>query len=174
MPDFVLRTHLNHHVADVFAWHMRPGALDRLIPPWENVTIESREGTPATGGRVTFRVRRGPTEISFEVLHTDFELHRLFRDEQVRGPFNRWIHTHRFEPENGGGCVVEDHIDWELPLGAAGRLLGGSSVEEELERLFRFRHRRLQNDLDRIARYANGAPLRVAVTGSSGAEAASG
>jgi uncharacterized protein (TIGR01777 family) len=63
---------------------------------------------------------------------------------------------------------MEDHVDWELPMGAAGRLLGGSSVESELERLFAFRHRRLREDLDRIARYGNGAPLRVAVTGSRG------
>ena len=168
MPEFVHRTRLNHAVADVFAWHMRPGALERLIPPWESVTIESREGTPATGGRVSFRVRRGPTEIRIEVLHTDFELYHLFRDEQVRGPFTRWVHTHRFEPESEGGCTVEDHVDWELPVGAAGRLLGGSSVEVELERVFNFRHRRLQNDLDRISRYGDGTPLRIAVTGSSG------
>ena len=168
MPEFVRRTRLNHAVADVFAWHMRPGALERLIPPWESVTIESLEGTPATGGRVSFRVRRGPTDIRIEVLHTDFELYHLFRDEQVRGPFTRWVHTHRFEPENGGGCTMEDHVDWELPMGAAGRLLGGSSVEAELERVFTFRHHRLQNDLDRIARYGDGTPLRIAVTGSSG------
>ena len=168
MPDFVLRTRLNHAVGDVFAWHMRPGALDRLIPPWESVTIERREGTPATGGRVAFRVRRGAAEIGFEVRHTDFEQDRFFRDEQIRGPFTRWIHTHRFEPEDEGGCTVEDHVDWELPMGAAGRLLGGSTVESELKRFFAFRHRRLQNDLDRIARYGSGAPLAVAVTGSSG------
>ena len=168
MPDFVLRTRLNHAVGDVFAWHMRPGALDRLIPPWENVTIESREGTPATGGRVTFRVRRGAAEIPFEVLHTDFEQDRFFRDEQIRGPFTRWVHTHRFEPEIGGGCVVEDHVDWKLPVGTAGRLLGGSSAEEELQRLFTFRHRRLQNDLDRLKRQGDAAPQAVVVTGSNG------
>ena len=168
MPDFVLRTRLNHAVSDVFAWHMRPGALYRLIPPWEKVTIERREGTPSTGGRVALRVRRGAAEIRFEVRHTDFEQDRFFRDEQVRGPFTRWVHTHRFEPEDDGGCTVEDHVDWELPMGAAGRLLGGLTVEAELERFFGFRHRRLQNDLDRIVRYGDGAPLAVAVTGSSG------
>jgi len=168
MPDFVLRTHLNHPVAEVFAWHMRPGALERLIPPWESVTIESREGTPATGGRVVFRVRRGPTDIRLEALHTDFEQDSLFRDEQIRGPFTRWVHTHRFEPGSEGGCTVEDQVDWELPTGTAGHLLGGSSVETELGRLFTFRHRRLKDDLDRIARYGTGAPLRVAVTGSRG------
>ncbi len=168
MPEFVHRTHLDHAVADVFAWHMRPGAFERLIPPWEKVTIESREGTPATGGRVSFRVRRGPTEFRCEVVHTDFEQYHLLRDEQVRGPFTRWVHTHRFEPANGGGCIVEDHVDWELPMGAAARLLAGSSVEAEFKRFFTFRHHRLRNDLDRIARYRDGTPLRVAVTGSSG------
>ncbi len=168
MAEFVLRTRLSHAVGDVFAWHMRPGALDRLIPPWEKVTIESRQGTPATGGRVKFRVRLGAADISAEFLHTDFVEDLFFRYEQVRGPFTRWVHTHRFKPEDGGGCVVEDHVDWELPMGAAGRLLGGSSVEGELERLFAFRHRRLQNDLDRLARYGDGTPLAVAVTGSSG------
>ena len=168
MSDFVLRTRLNHAVADVFAWHMRPGALERLIPPGESVTIKGREGTPATGGRVTFRVRRGAAEVTFEVRHTDFEPDHLFRNEQVRGPFTRWVHTHRFEPDDGGGCVVEDRVDWELPMGATGRLLGGSSVEVELERLFTFRHRRLGDDLDRIKRHGDEAPLAVGVTGSSG------
>jgi len=168
MADFVLRTRLNHTVADVFNWHMRPGAFERLVPPWERVTIESREGDPATGGRVVLRVRRGPTEIRMEIRHTDFEQYLLFRDEQVKGPFTRWVHTHRFEPESGGGCTVEDQVYWELPMGAAGRLLGGSSVKAEVERLFTFRHRRLRNDLDRIARYGDGTPLKIVVSGSSG------
>ena len=172
MPEFVLRTRVDHSVADVFAWHMRPGALERLIPPWENVTIESREGTPATGGRVVFRVKRGPTDVRIEAVHTDFEQDHLFRDEQARGPFTRWVHTHRFEPANGGGngagCTVEDHVDWELPMGAAGQLLGGSTVEAELERVFTFRHHRIRNDLGRMARYGQAGPLRVAVTGASG------
>jgi uncharacterized protein (TIGR01777 family) len=168
MPRFLLQTHLDHAVEDVFAWHMRPGALDRLIPPWERVTIESREGTPATGGRVAFRVRRGPTEVRFEVVHSDFEQDRSFRDEQTRGPFTRWVHTHRFQPAEGGGCTVEDHVDWELPLGAAGHLLGSSTVEAELQRVFTFRHNRLRNDLARLARYGESGPLRVAVTGSTG------
>ena len=168
MPEFVLKTRLDHAVSDVFAWHMRPGALERLIPPWENVTIESRGGTPATGGRVAFRVRRGPTEIRIEAVHTDFEQDHLFRDEQAKGPFTRWVHTHRFEPTTDGGCVVEDHVDWELPLSTAGQLLGGSTVETELDRVFTFRHQRLRNDLDRIARYRQGGLLRVGVTGSSG------
>ena len=53
-------------------------------------------------------------------------------------------------------------------MGLAGQLLGGSTVDHELERLFRFRHRRLGHDLDRIARYGGDRPLKIGVTGSTG------
>jgi len=168
LPEFVLRTPLDHPADKVFAWHMRPGALERLIPPWESIDILERSGTPADGGRILFRVRRGPTEVKWEVKHTDFEEGVSFRDEQIRGPFTRWVHTHRFEPTDTGGCLVEDHVDWELPMGLAGRLLGGSTVEHELERLFTFRHQRLINDLGRIERYRGDRTLKVGVTGASG------
>ena len=168
MPEFVLRTPLAHPVDEIFAWHMRPGALERLIPPWDNVEILKRSGTPANGGQILFRVKRGPTDMKWEVRHTDYVEGVSFRDEQIRGPFTRWVHTHRFEPTEDGGCMVEDHVDWELPLGLAGRLLGGSTVEHELERLFAFRHQRLAGDLDRIERYRGDHPLRVGVTGSTG------
>ena len=159
---------MTHAVDKVFAWHMRPGALERLIPPWENIEILERSGTPADGGQILFSVRRGPTDMKWEVKHTNFEDGVSFCDEQIRGPFTRWVHTHRFESAEDGGCVVEDHVDWELPMRVAGRLLGGSTVEHELERLFAFRHQRLTNDLDRIDRYRGDRTLKVGVTGSTG------
>ena len=168
MPEFSLSTLLDRPAAETFAWHMRPGALERLIPPWERVEILKRSGTPADGGNILFRVRRGPTDMKWEVRHTDFEEGVSFRDEQVRGPFTRWVHTHRFRSTGTGGCSMEDHVDWALPMGVVGRLLGSSTVEHELERLFAFRHRRLTNDLARMDRYGGDRPLKVGVTGSSG------
>ena len=168
MSEFTLRSSLNHAARDVFDWHMRPGALERLIPPWENIKIEKRTGTPADGGRIRFKLSRGPTDLTWELRHTTYQEGRLFCDEQTRGPFTQWFHAHRFDSTGEGSSTVEDHVDWELPLGMAGKLLGDSSVEHELERLFTFRHHRLANDLARIDRYGGPRSLRVGVTGSSG------
>lgn len=33
MPRFLRRSHLSAPRQDVFDWHARPGALDRLCPP---------------------------------------------------------------------------------------------------------------------------------------------
>ena len=167
MPKFHLDSVLPHPRTGVFDWHMRPGALERLTPPWADVRILHREGGPATRGVVKLQVKRGPLSMNWEVRHTDFEPGALFKDEQVSGPFSTWVHTHRFRDAEDGGCQYIDDVDWSLPAGAVSKFLAGTSVERELDRLFEFRHRRVRMDLDQHAKM-DGRPLRIAISGSSG------
>jgi uncharacterized protein (TIGR01777 family) len=167
MPYFRHRTHLPFPADDVFAWHMRPGAFERLSPPWVDVRVLEREGGIQDGGRVVLGIRQGPAEVKWEVKHTEFEEGRVFRDEQVSGPFEAWSHTHRFIPSDDGGCFMEDQVEWTAPFGAAGKLFAEGFIDKELERLFFFRHTRLLNDLSLHARYS-GPPLTVVLTGGSG------
>jgi len=37
---------------EAFAWHERPGAFERLTPPWERVTVVDRPPELAEGARV--------------------------------------------------------------------------------------------------------------------------
>lgn len=152
---------------EAFSWHMRPGALERLTPDWADATVVERTGRIQDGGQVVLRLRRGPASFRWVLKHTAFEDGVLFRDEQVEGPFGSWVHTHRFSAQ-GSGCLIEDEVIWEAPLGVAGSLFPASLIENELDRLFRFRHARLRNDFARQRRYGIGPGLRVGVTGSSG------
>lgn len=166
MPTYVHRARLDHPADEVFRWHTRPGALERLIPPWEDVRVAKRTGGLQVGTRVHLRVRRGLVGLTWVVEHTAVEEGRLFRDEQVRGPFGCWVHTHRFVPD-GPACVVEDEVRWEPPLGKLAESFARPVVERQLRRLFSFRERRLAADLDRLSAYDD-EPLTVAVTGASG------
>lgn len=162
----VYRGHVPAHPpASVFAWHERPGALQRLTPPWADVTVEHAEGGIRDGARVALRVRQGPASFLWELRHRDFQEGVQFRDEQVSGPLRSWVHTHRFLPAGDGGTTLEDEIEFEAPLGIP---VGPLFVRGELDRLFAFRHRRLRMDLDRHAQFAGRPPLTVAVTGASG------
>lgn len=168
MPVFRARTTVPHPPEEVFAWHERPGALERLTPPWETVTVRRRDGGIRDGATVVLTLKKGPMDLTWEVVHRDYEEGRQFVDEQVSGPFDRWVHHHRFLPAGDGGCIVEDEIEWEPPLGSAGDLLAAPVVQRDLERSFAFRHRRLAHDLELHARFANRPRLSVAITGSSG------
>jgi uncharacterized protein (TIGR01777 family) len=152
----------------VFEWHERPGALERLTPPWGAFDVLERSGGIHDGGEVTLRVRRGPASFRWRLRHSGYVRGREFSTEQVSGPLRSWKHTHRFTAREGGGTVVEDEIDLELPVGLAAAAIGPAWLRAELGRLFRFRYRRLFTDLARHAAHATQPRLTVAVTGASG------
>ena len=168
MPAYRYESVLDHPPDEVFEWHTRPGAFERLAPPWVDVQVVRREGGIADGARVLLRVRRGLLGISGELRHLGYQEGRQFQDEQVRGPLGSYLHTHRFLPHDSGGCRVQDEVVWEPPLGAAGELFGNPVVRRGLSRLFPFRHERLKNDLELHRRHGDRARIAVAISGASG------
>src|SRR4051812_4050157 len=107
---------------EAFAWHDRPGALERLIPPWERVEVLERSGGIAAGARVVVRVHQGPVTLRWLARHRAYHPGGLFVDEQEEGPFARWVHTHSFDPQGPASCRVTDRIEFTLPGAGAGRL----------------------------------------------------
>src|SRR5512143_1946925 len=160
MSDFVRRTRIGAPAAEVYRWYTRPGALERLTPPWRKLDVLERTGGVANGTRVVMKVPIGPTSVRWVAEHRDCVEGRQFRDVQVEGPFARWEHTHRFETDGPHVCLLEDRIEYALPLGAAGAFIGGPFVRAMLERLFAYRHRITAQDLATHAAYP-GAPLHV-------------
>jgi uncharacterized protein len=166
MSQLLARSQLPFTVDEVFGWHARPGALERLTPPWQPARILLREGG-LDGGCAVLGVPFGPLTLRWTARHRDFIAGRQFVDEQTAGPFRRWIHTHRFS-EGPAGCRVEDDVDYELPLGALGRAIAGDAMRARLQRLFEFRHAQLRADLARHATARQLGPMRIAVSGASG------
>ena len=99
---------------DVFQWHERPEALLDLIPSGGWVRIERRAGGVQDGGRVTLSIGLGPLRMLWEARHYGYVRGKQFCDEQVRGPFRTWRHTHRIEAMGVSQSLYEDRIEYEL------------------------------------------------------------
>ena len=168
MPSAVFRSQVAAPAQEVFAWHSRPGALERLIPPWEDVRVLERTGGLEDGAKTVIGLRKGPIRVRWTAVHRDYVEGRQFVDDQIEGPFPFWRHTHRFTPAGPNECLLEDEIDYELPFGALGRLLVAGRVRSDLERAFPFRHRRTADDLARHAQFGDRPRLNVAISGASG------
>lgn len=150
--------------ADAYAWHARPGAFERLVPPWERLSVRSRTGGLEDGAEVTLELRAGPFRRTWVARHHDVTPGRSFADTMERGPFAAWTHVHRFLDDEGG-CLLRDEVTYRLPFGPLGRV-AAPLVRRKLDRTFAFRQRRLAHDLERHAMTTT--PLRIAVTGASG------
>lgn len=120
---------------------------------------------------MVLRVRVGPFWRDWVAEHCDYQAGRQFCDVQVRGPFARWRHTHRVEAEPEG-CRLEDCVEYALPGGRLGCLLGGALTRRKLARLFTYRHEVTVKDIlshrQSKRTYPEGRPMKVLVSGASG------
>ncbi|NOT24895.1 MAG: SRPBCC family protein [Acidobacteria bacterium] len=137
---FVAATRIGAPAAEVFAWHEAPGAFAKLTPSWEPVRVLSHEGGIRDGARVSLLVGPAPFSLRWDLEHVDYQRGSSFTDIQRSGPFRYWKHVHRMIPDGPDACMLEDTIEYELPLGALGALFGGWFVRKKLRRLFEFRH----------------------------------
>lgn len=164
--SFHWQSALPHPIDEVFAWHTRPGAFERLNAPWRPVQLTQSSGAITTGARVEIRMPVLPgVRIPWQLEHTAFEPPHLFRDEQLHGPFRSWRHTHSFVVEQSGSTIMRDAIDYELPWGMN---LFNCFVTRELRRLFAYRHSLLAADLDLHSRWRHAPRKTVLIAGASG------
>ena len=138
-------------IQEVFAFFSVPENLARVTPP----AMAFRVLTPSPvamrrGTLIDYVVRVAGIPLRWRSLITAFEPPHLFVDEQLRGPYDFWHHTHRFE-EHQGGTLIADHVLYALPLGPLGRLAHALFVRRQLRALFDFRARMIESLFPRRA-----------------------
>ncbi|MEM1445226.1 MAG: TIGR01777 family oxidoreductase [Planctomycetota bacterium] len=174
MPDktFTLKTPIDAPPAEVWAWHLRDGALPRLTPPWEFARLLKYEGLQ-NGQRVVLEVK-APWKRKWVAVHQDYIEGLQFRDVQAEGPFAKWEHTHRMEPDPqtaGKTCVMHDHVRYQMPFWLVGEIAHAAFGRDKIEQMFAYRHATLKADLaehQQAREHTAGRPLTVAITGASG------
>lgn len=173
MPEFIHRSLMPASAEELFAWHSRPGAFERLVPPWERLEIRRPVRSLANGDRAEVLMRIGPFRQRWIAEHHALPDGIGFRDVQLTGPFAKWEHTHRMTSADAGNSSswLEDHIHYDVPFGTIGRALVGRHIRQSVERTFAYRHRVTAADLaaHQTAKDKQGTQaMKILVTGSTG------
>ena len=141
-----------HPRRNVFAWHTRPGAMPRLLPPWQPLKVIDETDSVAHGRAVLGL----PAGLRWVAVHdtSGYVADRQFVDALAIGG---WRHTHEFSDAGPGKTRVQDRVETLVPATA-------------LRSMFAYRHRQLADDLTahRTAAEHGLAPSVIAVTGASG------
>ncbi|MET0620773.1 MAG: SRPBCC family protein [Thermoanaerobaculia bacterium] len=126
---------------EVFAFFSNPANLARITPPWLSFRLHgTAPETLAEGSRLEYRIRWSAFTIRWVTRITKWRAPFEFEDIQEKGPYASWIHTHRFA-ESDGVVVMQDHVDYALPFGPLGRLVHRLRVRRQLEQIFDYRRR---------------------------------
>lgn len=102
--------------AEVTAFHRRSDALKAITPPVILMRMHSAPPELGEGDEMDFTMWLGPLPIRY-VARIEQVTPDSFVDVQVRGPFQRWQHTHRFISHEGGVTEVQDEIEAEVGRG---------------------------------------------------------
>ena len=139
MSIFRAEQFVPHPLAEVFDFFSRAENLQELTPPWLNFRILDVSTNPVRQGtliRYALRWRIFPIRWTTEIL--EFDPPQRFVDVQLKGPYKKWHHEHRFVAENGGTRIF-DEVQYELPFGALGAIANRFQVRRDVEAIFEFR-----------------------------------
>jgi len=130
----------------VFEFFSRAENLEQLTPP--ELRFEIRTPGPIViqaGTVIDYRLRLFGVAFEWRTRIAAWEPGLRFVDEQLKGPYARWIHEHRFVDEPGG-TRMEDEVRWIPPFGALGEL-AAPLVAWQIGRIFAFRERAVRREL---------------------------
>ena len=127
MPIFRLTCRVEAPLERVWAFHDDLDSLAKITPPGIRMEVLLAERPMRVGSTILFRVKQHPLAPPYvwEALIVRHEPPHVFVDQMVRGPFARFVHTHRFEADGTG--PDETHVGLRIMRERAQNI--GASVE---------------------------------------------
>ena len=128
---------------EVFAFFAEAQNLERITPPELRFRIIS--STPiaiAAGTLIDYRLSLFGLSFTWRSRISHWDPPRSFVDEQLKGPYSFWHHTHTFT-ESSEGTVIGDRVLYRLPLWPLSAI-GLPLVKLQLKRIFTYRQQAIR------------------------------
>ena len=131
-------------IDEVFAFFSDARNLEAITPP----LLRFRVLTPdpialGPGALIRYRLRVRGMPVGWLTAIREWEPPHRFVDEQLRGPYALWHHTHTFERDGDDATIMRDEVRYALPYGPFGELVRRLFVGRDVEEIFDFRARRI-------------------------------
>ena len=128
-------------IEKVFEFFSDAKNLEFITPPLLQFKIlDQNTPTIQKGTIFTYKLKIHGVPIKWKTLIEEWEPHSYFVDSQMKGPYKKWHHTHRFQATHDG-TLVEDTVLYRLHFGYLGQLLTGRWVRRDIEKIFSFREK---------------------------------
>lgn len=126
---------------EAFAFFADAGNLERITPPELNFhiitpqPIDIRQGT-----LIDYKLRMRGIPMGWRTEISVWEPPYRFVDQQLKGPYNQWIHTHTFTEITPNETLIRDEVRYRLPLEPLGDVIH-FLIRSELDHIFDFRQK---------------------------------
>ncbi len=144
--------HAGTHVVEFFQWVAKPRSevfnffsraenLEKITPQWLNFHIKKKSSPDISEGcLIDYRLKIKGIPVSWQTLISTWRPMERFVDEQLKGPYSIWHHTHDFEDLKDGTLII-DRVIYRAPLGPIGSVIEFLMIRHDIRKIFG--HRKL-------------------------------
>lgn len=126
-------------ISKVFPFFADAYNLEAITPPQLNFHIEKMSTEQIQKGTlIDYRLKIHGVPAKWRTLISAWQENELFVDEQLKGPYQQWHHTHEFKAL-GAGTVLIDRVRYRLPMGFIGFFFASYFVRKDVVKIFNFR-----------------------------------
>ena len=130
---------INSSLDDVFSFFSNPENLSKITP--EKLGFNILTPTPIKmkeGQLIDYSIKLLGKKIRWRTMITEYIPKVKFVDQQLKGPYSMWHHTHEFR-DIDGKVEMTDEIYYVMPFGILGRLVNFLFVSRDLNNIFKHR-----------------------------------
>ncbi len=126
-----------------------PQNLEQLTPAQLSFSIESVSTPQLQNDTVIFyKLKLHGIPMRWKTRLMDWNMPHQFSDNQEKGPYAIWYHTHSFYAVKGG-TLMTDRVRYRLPMGWLGDLFAYPYVKREVRGIFAFRRLAVDKEFPR-------------------------
>lgn len=143
MHLFQSSTLIKRPIDEVFDFFSKAENLNELTPPFLKFKIltplplEMKKGT-----FIDYSISLNGLPFRWKTLISDWNPGVSFVDEQLKGPYKIWRHTHKFKSE-GEFTRMTDDVVYLSPGGILEPLIDRLFVKKKVQEIFRYREKKL-------------------------------
>ncbi|MCJ8276869.1 MAG: DUF1731 domain-containing protein [Bdellovibrionales bacterium] len=124
---------------EVFPFFADAKNLEKITPEILHFKVlNSSTETVQNNTEINYKLKINGVPVRWKTLIIDWNPPHQFVDNQEKGPYKKWHHTHTFE-ELGGGTLMTDQVDFIIPLGLLGYGMTSWKVEADVQNIFNYR-----------------------------------
>lgn len=131
--------YLPNSKSEVFSFFSDEKNLEKITPPEMQFRVDKMSTKSIQDGSIIdYKLKVHGIPMRWKSKISSFITGDYFIDEQLSGPYNKWVHRHEFI-EIPSGTLIKDFIVYRIPLGILGRIFAGPFIRKDLNNVFNYR-----------------------------------
>ena len=139
VQDYSVSQFVPDKIENVFDFFSQAKNLEEITPEFLNFKVKDMSSQEIEKDTIiNYKLKIHGVPAQWQTQITEWVPSKMFVDNQNKGPYTLWNHTHTFTPIEGG-TLIEDRIKYKVPGHLIGLWVLGSFIRKDVSQIFQHR-----------------------------------